>query len=151
MTDTITWSPDYPAHEQRIRETAIEECISSVCSTMVAQEWPPQDGDAQIDEVVEALRNLVIRDKAPVASAASTIEDDLSHVHRLAARLGGRFVLNDPPVDPDLIAAREICAKDEDDIPFAAREYRAGERDKWATLRLTLAGIKHGRAMERGE
>ena len=32
-----------------------EKATSTISATMSAQEWPPQDGDQQIDEVVEAV------------------------------------------------------------------------------------------------
>ncbi|HEX7822869.1 MAG TPA: hypothetical protein VF463_19910 [Sphingobium sp.] len=44
----------------------------------------PRDG---IDYVLDDAATIKLDLKAP---------DDLSHVHRLAARLGGRFVLNTP-------------------------------------------------------
>ncbi len=40
------------------RACVIDECKDAVRRRMVAQEWPPQDGDQQIDEVLEALDAL---------------------------------------------------------------------------------------------
>ncbi len=42
----------------RHRLAAIEECAIAARNRMVAQEWPPTDGDQQIDEVLEAIRSL---------------------------------------------------------------------------------------------
>lgn len=52
-----------------------------------------------------------------------------------------------PPVDPDLIEAREIVAEA---YPSDETEIRSGEQDESADIAITLAGIKRGRELERG-
>jgi len=57
------------------------------------------------------------------------------------------------PVDPDLVEAREACAihaQRLNDYGLAA-EYRSGELDQQFEMQATLAAIKRGRALERGE
>ena len=38
---------------------ALEDAADKVRAVMVAQEWPPQDGDRQIDEVIAAIRAMI--------------------------------------------------------------------------------------------
>lgn len=42
----------------RYRQQALEEACIAVRDCMVAQDWPPTDGDQQIDEVLAAIRAL---------------------------------------------------------------------------------------------
>ncbi|MDF0490036.1 hypothetical protein PX554_18020 [Sphingomonas sp. H39-1-10] len=59
----------------RIRAEVMEDAKRAVRDVMVAQEWPPQDGDRQIDEVLAALDALAApaevtskrKGRAPVA------------------------------------------------------------------------------------
>jgi hypothetical protein len=57
-----------------------------------------------------------------------------------------------PPVDPDLIEAREIVAKWYDTYrrPIVAKALRGGDRDHFSEVQLTLAGIKRGRELGSG-
>lgn len=52
-----------------------------------------------------------------------------------------------PPIDPDLLAAREICAKhyEASGLLRTAASFRSGAYDNNHSIALTLAGIKYGR------
>lgn len=76
--------------------------------------------------------------------------DQAQHRRDLAKAL----ILPDP-VDPDLLEAREICAKywDKEECPSHAENYRSGCYDYDNPIALTVAAIKRGRelAKERSE
>lgn len=57
-----------------------------------------------------------------------------------------------PPVDPDLIEAREVAAKwvEAKGNPKLAAKYREGIFDGELVVKLTLAGIKRGRELGSG-
>lgn len=57
------------------------------------------------------------------------------------------------PVDPDLIEAREICAKwhEGTKLPVAANNYRAGDYDDGYYVTSVVAGIKRGRVLAAGD
>ncbi len=71
-------------------------------------------------------------------------------VVRTVARLAREGWTPPPPVDPDLLAVREIVAKvfDEKGWHDAAGEARKGQTDKGATLLAALAAYKAGREAE---
>lgn len=59
-----------------------------------------------------------------------------------------------PPVDPDLIEAREMAAvrysqRGETQLALVARPYRSGLNDEHWDVQTALAGIKRGRELER--
>lgn len=59
----------------------------------------------------------------------------------------------EPPVDPDLIEAREIWAKGSEEQNYfsTATRYRNGEYDSLSMLQNTYKGVKRGRELERKE
>jgi hypothetical protein len=60
LLDTLTTPPptDPVACAEKLRAAVVEECAQAACKAMAAMEWPPQDGDEQIDEVMAAVRAI---------------------------------------------------------------------------------------------
>ncbi len=53
----------FARHAATARLKAMEEAAIAARDSMVAHEWPPQDGDVQIDEVMAAIRALAGENK----------------------------------------------------------------------------------------
>jgi len=56
-----------------------------------------------------------------------------------------------PPVDPDLILAREVCAARQPTTAAIQADYRSGRSDGSASVALALAAIKAADARRRGD
>lgn len=86
-----------------------------------------------------------------------TERDTYPHAILIAVEMEARAIvtlLPDDPVDPDLIAAREIAAstpEDETTVWAEDDDIRAGDHDDHFVVRLALAAIKQGRALQAGE
>lgn len=88
------------------------------------------------------------RFKLYYSATSSARQSVLAHARTLD-RLHGRT-----PIDPDLIEAREVCARyfEAKDRHWVASEYREGRYDIGLDNELTiaLAAIKRGRELQRG-
>ncbi len=73
---------------------------------------------------------------------------DDPHSRVIAARLAREGWTPPPKVDPDLLAAREIAIKFISANERVSAEYRAGMFDRFSSVGMALAGIKHGRATD---
>lgn len=93
------------------------------------------------DEIVERMVKLVrtIAEKAPL----SPIRNEAIAIAALLPKT----------VDPLLLEAREICAKNEETFGnrITPAEYRAGERDESNAMILVLSGLRRGRELAREE
>lgn len=58
MSDPKSLYEAFAAHRLAARREALEEAAIAVRDTLVASEWPPTDGDMQIDELQAAIRKL---------------------------------------------------------------------------------------------
>lgn len=70
----------------------------------------------------------------------------LSAYSKASATLRERGLIAPEPVDPLLVEAREVCARDSEagGWGLAAKEYRDGQRDEAVPIRLTLAALRRG-------
>lgn len=59
-------------------ERTVRLCQTTVRNRMVEQEWPPQDGDQQIDEVLEALESLLPKQTNPAEELVAELLPDLA-------------------------------------------------------------------------
>lgn len=99
----------------------------------------------------------------PIEQWALSKVDDLAGAENGAAsyrRAFARYIMSkeEPPVDPDMIAAREVvCDYHHDKHPESpwhveqAEMVRSGRFDKMLDVQAAYHGIKRGRALERGE
>ncbi|ODT87036.1 hypothetical protein [Phenylobacterium sp. SCN 70-31] len=78
--------------------------------------------------------------------AHSSEAESEAEIAAMLARIGWE------PVDPDLIATRELCAEDARRCGFGewmAVQYLSGRRDSCPLFQRSLAAIKRGRQLER--
>jgi len=82
-------------------------------------------------------------------------EGDWQPGYAFVTEVEARAIVADLPktVDPDLIEARELCAKDAEEAQFIGlpEKYRAGEKDGSPAMQVVLAAIKRGRELAQGE
>lgn len=135
--------------------------IIALAGWIAANEAAPVDPDvtntvstSKADDVIHldrwaVDRMLDLRDEMPGETRARRLE--LAFVRYIMSK-------EKPPVDPDLIEAREVvCQNHHDKHPESpwhagqSEQVRAGHCDHLLEVIQALAGIKRGRALERGE
>lgn len=105
-----------------------------------ANEWWFEDGRSCCSDSWR-IRN--------VASEANEVSDELTQLRAFRDDAIKRFP-ELAPVDPDLLEAREICAKNVNSHnPAMIEPYRDGEYDNHWLMRCVVEGIKRGRELER--
>lgn len=117
-------------------------------------------------EARRAERRIEPETLAPVADwALARVMDicgaeDRGGLHAPVTLSFARYIMSkeEPPVDPDMIAAREVvCGYHHDKHPESpwhvgqAEMVRSGRFDKMLDVQAAYHGIKRGRALERGE